>query len=232
VFLYSSIADISEAKSKYIETINTNIIGAANVFDASSKAKVKRLIFASTMYVYSVYGSFYRASKQSSEILLETFSDEFDLKYTILRFGSIYGPGAQDWNGMKRYITEIFEKGSLTYWGSGEEKRDYIHIHDATMLTIKAMQDDAYVNRAVTITGQQVLSAMDLINLLFEIIGVDKDYKFTGIDKEHGHYVISPYKYKPIRSIKLVPDKFIDIGQGILEVVEEVALEKEASDEK
>ena len=45
-----------------------------------------RDFFASTIYVYSELGSFYRVSKQACEKLIEEYSKEFQLNYTILRF--------------------------------------------------------------------------------------------------------------------------------------------------
>ncbi len=33
---------------------------------------------------------------------------------------------------------------------------------------------------------------------------------------------MTPYRYTPKQATKLVPDEFIDLGQGILEIVEEV----------
>ena len=35
-------------------------------------------------------------------------------------------------------------------------------------------------------------------------------------------YIISPYSFQPKESKKLVPKKFIDIGQGVLEIIHEI----------
>ncbi len=42
------------------KTLETNIIGTQNVLEAAIKHKVRRFMFASTIYVYSELGSFYR----------------------------------------------------------------------------------------------------------------------------------------------------------------------------
>ena len=54
--------------------------------------KSKDIFLQALIYVYSNQGGFYRASKQSSEIFIEEFSKNYNIPYTILRYGSIYGP--------------------------------------------------------------------------------------------------------------------------------------------
>jgi UDP-glucose 4-epimerase len=39
---------------------------------------------------------------------------------------------------------------------------------------------------------------------------------------DYGHYIISPYRYKPQLSKKLVPAEFVDLGEGLLEIIDEV----------
>ena len=221
VYHFAGIADIGESKSKPFDTINFNIMGTTLLLESAIASGVERLIYASTMYVYSTYGSFYRASKQATETIIEAYSDEFGLDYTFLRYGSLYGPRAQDWNGLKRYIKEVVRSKKMTYWGNGKERREYIHACDAARLSVDVL-DDKHKKKAITVTGQQVLSADELIDLIFEISGIDRSVEFTGSDDDHGHYVISPYRYIPCSSTKLVPDEFIDLGEGVLEVIDEV----------
>ena len=73
VYHFAGIADILASKEDPIKTINTNIIGTSLALKASVDNSVERFIMASTLYVYSPYGSFYRATKQASEIIIETF---------------------------------------------------------------------------------------------------------------------------------------------------------------
>ena len=76
VYHYAGIADISESMLKPYETININVMGASAVVQAAVKAGVERFIYASTMYVYSPYGSFYRASKQATETIIEAYHEQ------------------------------------------------------------------------------------------------------------------------------------------------------------
>ena len=85
VYHLAGIADIGEAAKSPRSTIEQNIIGSAVALDCCLKARVERLLFASTLYVYSQQGSFYRLSKQAVELLIEAYSEHFGLEYTILR---------------------------------------------------------------------------------------------------------------------------------------------------
>ena len=225
VYHFAGIADIAESKKNPMDTININLIGTMNAVQASLDAKVNRFIMASTMYVYSPYGSFYRASKQACEAMIEVFSQEYDFEYSFLRYGSLYGPRAQKWNGLRGYIEQIIRNGKLEYRGTGEELREYIHVLDAANLSVDIL-DEKYSNKAITITGHQSMKSDEMIDLIFEIAGREKsvDYKLTNTSSDH--YVRTPYRFTPKIATKLIPDGFYDLGQGILEIIEEVSKEK------
>lgn len=221
VYHFAGISDIAEAKELPYDTLNLNIMGTVKVLEAAVKAKVDRIVYASTMYVYSPYGSFYRASKQSAETIIEAYHEAFDIDYTILRYGSLYGPRAQKWNGLKRYVSQLVKEGKLDYWGSGNERREYIHAIDAARLSVDIL-NSMHANKAITVTGQQVLTSDEMIDLLFEITGKERVVNYIVHDDHHGHYRSTPYRYTPKQARKLVPDEFIDLGEGILELVEEL----------
>jgi UDP-glucose 4-epimerase len=222
VYHYAGIADISESMLKPYETININVMGASAVVQAAVKAGVERFIYASTMYVYSPYGSFYRASKQATETIIEAYHEQYGIDYTFLRYGSLYGPRAQEWNGLYGYVNQIISDRKLNYRGSGNEKREYIHVRDAAALSVKIL-DDKHKNQAITVTGQQILNSSELIDMIFEITGIRKNVEYHDEDTDSGHYKLTPYRYTPKQAKKLVPEEFIDIGQGILEVVEDIS---------
>lgn len=220
VYHFAGIADIEEARSRPFDTVNLNVVGVATTLEAAISANVERFLFASTMYVYSPYGSFYRASKQAAETIIEAYSEQFPLDYTLLRYGSLYGPRAQPWNGLRKYVTEIVRTGRLEYPGSGRERREYIHVKDAARLSVDIL-DEKHRNKAITVTGAQVLTSAELLDLIFEIAGKRRDVEFLERNKKD-HYSMTPYRYTPKQAKKIVPDEFVDIGEGVLEVVQEV----------
>lgn len=224
VYHYAGIADIGEASERPFDTIQLNIIGATIAIETAIKEKVKRFVYASTMYVYSPYGSFYRASKQAVETILEAYCERSDIEYTFLRYGSLYGPRSQSWNGIRKYIKQVISEGKLNYAGTGKERREYIHVIDAARLSVDIL-DQEHRNSAITVTGSQILNSSELISMIFEITGRKENVVFDASHVENDHYTMTPYRYTPQTAKKLVPGEFIDVGQGILELVEEISRE-------
>ena len=221
LYHFAGIADIDDAKNHPFDTIHLNIMGTTVVLEAAIKAKVKRFVYASTMYVYGPYGSFYRASKQAAETVIEAYHERYDLNYTLLRYGSLYGPRSQDWNGLKSYVKQAVREEKLIYRGSGKERREYIHVQGAARLSVDVL-DEEHKNQAITVTGNQVLNSEELINMIFEIVGLEVNVAFTDAGKSPGHYTMTPYRYTPRKAKKLISAEYVDIGQGILDLVEEI----------
>ena len=178
-------------------------------------------MFASTISVYSQQGSFYRVSKQAVEHLIEAYHESYGLDYTILRYGSLYGPRAQKWNGIKKFITRFLNENNFIHAGTGEERREYIHVKDAARLSVEAL-DPKYSSACLTITGVQTLTSKELLTTINEILGNKIKIEFKPEDRDPDHYSITPYRFTPRMAKKMIPDVFTDLGQGILEMIEEV----------
>lgn len=221
VYHFAGIADIGEAKSNPYGTIESNVMGVTKALEAAIGSGVSQFVYASTMYVYSNHGSFYRASKQAAEIVIEAYHEKFGLDFTLLRYGSLYGPRSQDWNGIRRFFTQIITEGRLDYSGDGQEMREYIHVYDAARLSVDVL-DKNHVNSAITITGQQLLRVDDLISMLFEISGKTREVIYHGKSNRPDHYGNTPYRYTPKSAKKIVPLEFVDLGQGLLNLIEEI----------
>ena len=86
VYNFAALADLNEAIKEPIKTIKINILGNLNVMEACCKHRVKRFVYASTVYVHSREGGFYRCSKQASESYIEEYQRVYGLEYTILRY--------------------------------------------------------------------------------------------------------------------------------------------------
>jgi len=221
VYHFAGIADIGDASLRPMETIQSNVMGTTAVLEAAVAAGVKRFMYASTMYVYSPFGSFYRASKQAAETIIDAYAEKYSIAYTFLRYGSLYGPRSQEWNGPRNWVTQAIRDKRIDYRGTGAERREYIHVHDAAELSVKVL-DQRYANSAVTITGSQVLTSRELLEMIEEICGDKLDITYTEKYDSNYHYISTPYRYTPKQARKLVPEEFIDLGQGVLDLVEEI----------
>ena len=198
-----------------MSTINQNLIILTEILKLIVNSKVKNFVYASSLYVFSEAGSFYRATKQCAEILIKEFSKVGNFSYKFVRYGSLYGERAQEWNGISKFISQIKIKGAVTYQGNGKEVRDYVHVKDAAKLSVKIIEDKIHEN-AVSILGQKSITVDQLFDLLFEISGKKKKVKYLKKINSDDHYGFSPYRYIPENSIKLTSNKSIDLGEGIL----------------
>jgi UDP-glucose 4-epimerase len=58
-----------------------------------------------------------------------------------LRFGSLYGPRANKFNGIRDFLTQALKNKKVVRRGDGEEIREYIHIKDAAQLSVDALDE-------------------------------------------------------------------------------------------
>lgn len=220
VYNFAAIADLDEAKNKPVETVSTNILGNVQVLETCRLHCVKRYVYASTVYVHSRDGGFYRCSKQAAEQYVEEYQRTYGLDYTILRYGSLYGPRSDYHNGLWRIVKKALETGEICYEGSPEAMREYIHVEDAARASVVALGDD-FCNQHVVLTGQEPMRVMDLLKMIAEILALPQEINFTETHNA-GHYMRTPYAYLPKLGRKYVPPMHVDLGQGLLQLIGEI----------
>lgn len=220
VYNFSGIASLDDASTKPLDTVQLNLIGNINIIEACVKHGVKRYVYASTIYVYSQKGGFYRCSKQASEIYIEEYHRRYGLDFTVLRYGTLYGPNANEFNSIYRYLKQAVEKDVLVLDGTGEEFREYIHVRDAARLSADILAPE-YGNKHIIITGHHQMKFSDMIKMMKEIIGRDIKIKFTGKQNDD-HYSMTPYSFIPKIGHKLVSNYYTDMGQGLLECLHDI----------
>lgn len=231
VFHLAALADLNAAKNRPLDTVQINIGGTLNILEACRAEGVKRLVFASTVYVYSREGSFYRCSKQACESYVEEYQRVFGLPFTVLRYGSLYGLRADASNGIYRYLKQAISTGELRYDGSPDDLRSYIHVTDAAVLSADALRDE-FANQHLVLTGPDAMKMHDVFRMMGEILGTRVQVHFAHDDGEQsmkGHYSVTPYTYTPKPGRKVIANPHVDIGQGILQVVECIHREDEAA---
>ena len=220
VYNFAGIADIDECYKRPIDTIKYNIFVIAQILKSSVNNNVKKYLFASSAYVYSKSGSYYRISKQSSELFVESFSEENKMDYVILRYGSLYGDRADNRNSLHRIIETAVREGKIEYYGDGTETREYIHVKDAADLSVEALNDN-YLNQILMLTGTKSIKYSDLLSMINEMYSNKIDIKLFA-KKSKTHFKMSPYSFNPKMAKKLVSNPHIDFGQGLLNLIEEI----------
>ena len=221
IYHLAAIAGIADSRDRPLHTIEVNVLGTANILECMRNFQSNsQLIYASTVYVHSQYGSIYAATKKCSELLIEKYAEEFLLKYTFLRFGSVYGPRANDFNFISNSLKKALAGKELVYPGTGEESREYIHVHDAAQLALRVMNQE-YYNKAFMITGSQKITIRELFELISEILNANTSFVFDN-DANQGHYKRTPYAYTPKSSKRLIPEMEMDLAGGIVETLRQL----------
>jgi len=222
VYHLAGFADLNAAKTQPLDTVQANILGTVHLLEAMRTHGVSRFLFASTAYVYSREGGFYRCSKQACESYIEEYARTFGLRYTVIRYGSLYGPRADASNGVYRLLRTAMTEGRLAYSGAPDDIREYIHVEDAAKLSADVL-DAAFEGQHVTLTGASPTRAADLFTMFQEILGkrIEIDYRHTA-GPGSGHYAVTPYAYTPRPGKKLVTTHYVDMGQGLLGMIEDI----------
>lgn len=221
IYNFAGMADLNAATTEPLRTIEQNIVGTAILLETTLRSRAKRFIQASTIYVYSDTGGFYRCSKQAAELYVEEYNRKFGLEYTILRYGTVYGPRADSRNSIYRYLKQALDEGRIDCGGTGDETREYIHVRDAAQLSVDILADK-YRNKQVIITGHHPMRLRDMLYTIREILSNRIEINFEASKSDTPHYNITPYSFVPKIGRKLVTHEYVDMGQGLLECISEI----------
>ena len=231
IYNFAGIANIDECVVQPIDAVKSNVLGNIITLETARKAEIKRFIFASSVYVYSESGTIYRSSKQACELFIEDYHTLYGLPYTIVRYGSLYGERASEWNSVRHLIKEALLTGKMTYHGSGEETREWIHVKDAASLSVEILSPE-FENQRIILTGNRSMKYREFLEMTREIMGKKVEIVYEPSERE-AHYKITPYLFNPKLGRKLVSNPHIDMGQGILLHITEIysELHKEKHEE-
>ena len=224
IFHFAGEADIYAANSFPLEAVKKNILGTTNILEGAVKYKVKRFIFASSIYVFSEQGGVYRTTKQSCELLIENYSSIFGLKYTNLRFGSIYGAGANEFNFIHKMLNDAISKKRMIRNGDGSEIRNYINVSDVAKYCLFSMQKK-YENKNVMLLGKEKKTIRQVLNLIRSLLGNNIKIKYTG-KRDFAHYSTTPFNFLPRKAEILNKFTEINFREGLIHIIEEIIKKK------
>ena len=218
IFNFGGVADIEEANDYPFKTIHSNIIGLTNILEAVKYSKkLKRLVFASSIYARSSQGGFYSASKRACESIIENYSDKYNLKYSILRFGALYGLRSNHFNTINNFILEAINKKKITRDTLGKEVRNYINAKDASKIVLKLLKKK-YENNYFNIYGKNKITIKKLIKMIGRLTKVKK-LKFSKKTHDKNHYQKNPYTYKIKKGTTMLPDRKVSLENDLNEII-------------
>jgi UDP-glucose 4-epimerase len=220
IYHFAGLSDIDECARRPLDAVRNNIMATTHLLEAARVASVKRFIFASSAYVFSNAGYVYRTSKRACEDLIHDYSELFGLPYTILRYGSLYGEGADSRNSIYELLRQAIVDKRIVYHGDGDEVREFIHVQDAAESSVKILAEE-YENTHLILTGVEKMTYLELLTMVKELMNNEIEIVIEPSHRK-AHYKITPYNYNPKISRKLTNNPHIDIGQGLLSCISEL----------
>ena len=226
IYYLTAISDISACNSDVINAFSTNVSGLIYLLEQLKENKpvgsyyLPLFIFSSSVYVYNNDSGIYGITKRTAEAIIKWYGKNRGLDYRILRYGSVYGSGSNKNNAIYRMIKEAIETGIISYYGTGEEVREYIHVKDVVKNSLEIL-DSKYKNKTLTISGHFPMKAKDMCYMLKEILGSEYAINFK-CETPSGHYITTPYSYMPDISEKYISKTYYDLGSGLLDLIKEI----------
>jgi UDP-glucose 4-epimerase len=223
VFHLAGLSSLDESHRQPFNTYKNNIEGTINVLESCRLNKIKKIIFSSSLYVAGNHGGFYACSKKACENYIEEYSNTFNINYLILRYGSLYGPRSDLYNGLHKIIYQTLLTKKIIYEGEKNSSREYIHVVDAAKASVELMYDDKYLNKTINISGQQTIKIQDMLEIIREMLKINKKIEFKSV-KKIGHYIRVPYNTKEL-PLKYSVNPHIDLGEGLNNLIDEIKKE-------
>ena len=223
VYHFAAMTDIDIVEQNPAQAIEVNIAGTTNVLEASIQENVKRIIFSSSVYVYSEYGGVYKSTKQACELLIEDYFNMHGLPYTILQLGSAYGPGAKKTNLIGKFIKEALNNNQIIHDGNGEEIRQYIYVEDVAR-TAMALMEEKYMGKKVILLGTEKIKISELMAEIQSQI--NRNIKLVFNQDDYGiHYKETPFSTEPNGAIFFDSTNGVPIKKGIEKTITSAKIE-------
>ena len=161
--------------------------GLLNLLNLSVKHKIKKFVYVSSSMVYGNFGKHeffdgmdeaadcrpigaYGIMKLAGEWLVQDYSRQYNLDYTIIRPSAIYGPYDVEDRVVSKFLTTAMHGGELIVNGA-EDSLDFTYIDDAAMgIAVAAISEDS-VNGLYNITRGQSRTLLEAANLAIKIAG-------------------------------------------------------------
>ncbi len=195
IFHLAAVVSVQLSIERPTECSRTNALGTMNVFEAARKAKIPRVVYASSAAIYGDNTNLplsevetpaplspYGMDKWYGENIARLYSHLHGVTSAGLRFFNVYGP-RQDpkspYSGVISIFLEAARQGKeLTIFGDGEQSRDFIYVKDVVAAMLLAM-NSADKNADIF----NVASGTELtLNQLVETIGLSLP---KAIQKKH-----------------------------------------------
>jgi|UniRef100_A0A7V3NUM6 UDP-glucose 4-epimerase len=178
----AGIVGVGKTEKYPLKTLITNVQGTLNVLKSCINQNVEKIIFSSSSEVYGepqvtpipethplAPQSPYAVSKVACEEFIKAYGKEHGLKFLILRFFNVYGPGQSTDFVVSRFVFSALKNQTLFIHGDGKQTRAFCHVEDvakAVSLAVGYEKSDTFNigNNTEPITIEEL--AKKIISLL------------------------------------------------------------------
>lgn len=175
----AAIAGVGYSISHSEEVLTNNIIGFDTLAKAAIKHNVKHFIYASSSSVYGDDGtqkSPYAVSKKANELQAAMYSNLSDMKFSGLRFFTVYGEGIREDLAISKFIKAMKTDSPIYVYGDGNQSRDFTYVDDITeAIKLILESDKVWKNEVFDIGYGETTSVNELISILKVIINPSFD---------------------------------------------------------
>jgi len=186
IFHLAASVGVKTVLEKPLESIEINIEGTRNVFNAAAKYK-KPVLFTSTSEIYGknekvpfteeddiIIGSpskkrwGYACSKALDEFLALAYAEEKNLMVIIVRLFNTVGPRQTEKYGMvlPRFIKQALSNQPITIFGDGTQTRCFTHVKDSVTALIKLSTLAQAHRQIVNVGSTEEISILQLAQLV------------------------------------------------------------------
>lgn len=162
-----------------VMTMDINVVGTANVFEAALRAKVKKVVYAQSSAVEEGdkrLKGFYAISKMADAWIDEGYKDAFGLTTVAPRYFNVYGP-RQDYRRnpppiMTKFIMKMLKgEPPLLFEGDDKNARDFIYVDDINDFHLMAIEDDRVNNKMFRLGTGKSTSVKEIFETLKKVMG-------------------------------------------------------------
>ncbi len=184
VFHLAAIPQVQYSIDRPDETYDVNIMGMLNVLTAAAQVGAQKLVYSSSTAIYGDQEtspiheglsahpkSPYALQKYEGELMCRLWSELYNLPTVCLRYFNVYGPRQRATGSYPSAITKFIELRSqgkpLTIVGTGNQTRDYVHVHDVVRANMCAAESSKVgAGEAINIGTGVAVSVNDVAALI------------------------------------------------------------------
>ncbi len=180
----AAAADVGEVQQDPLGSEHLNARGTAAVLEAARRLEVGRVVYASTIWVYSdVEAShvdedtalappahLYTATKLAGELYCRSYRELYRVESTVLRFGIPYGPRARPAAVIPIFVRKALAGESLTLAGGGLQTRRFVYVEDLADGVVAGLAPQA-ADRTYNLVGDEEVTIREIAERVREEIG-------------------------------------------------------------